>query len=168
MRRQHGPNHKLSRSQRASVFGNTFMFCHKPELRRDSLVLTCLHFSGQHVAVKGLRKKGRCCPSEFVPSYLFLSYTLAVHGFSQKERRSLTRGKPAGDICARICSSACWDGCSGFYLSPPEHSIPTPLTPLSIFFVELLYLLQTSKHQEDNITISYVLTLLIKEAPANR
>jgi len=30
---------------------------HAPELRGDSLVLTCLHFSGQHIAVKGLGKK---------------------------------------------------------------------------------------------------------------
>lgn len=99
------------------------MFCHRPELRGDSLVLTCLRFSGQHVAMKGLRKKGRCCPSEFVPSHLFLSYTLAVQGFLQKERLSLTQWKPAGDICTRTRSSGCWDGRSGFYLSPPEHGI---------------------------------------------
>lgn len=125
MRRQRGPNHKLSGSQRASVFGNTFMFCHRPELWGDSLVLTCFLFSGQYVAMKGLRKKkkGRCCPSEFVPSYLFLSYTLAMRGFLQKERRSLTWEKPADDTHARTRSSGCWDGRSGFYLSPPEHGI---------------------------------------------
>lgn len=40
---------------------------------------------------------------------------------------------------------------------------------IKCFFVELLYLLQTSKHQgEDDITLSYILTLVIKEAPANR
>lgn len=86
MRRQHGPNHYFSRSQKASVCRNIFMFCHGAELWSDSLILTGPSFlrearDHERAQKKEEIKKGKGCPSESVSSCLFISYTLAVHVF---------------------------------------------------------------------------------------
>lgn len=168
MQRQHRPNLKLSRSQKASVFGNVFKLHHRPELQVDSLVLTCLHFSGQHVAMKGLRiKAGAVLQSLSLPIY-FLATPWLCMGFYRRweawPRRSLqaTFVPGAGPVDVEM------DILGLPILTWTQYLIPTPSTPLGGFFIELLYLLQISKNQEDNITLSYVLMVLIEEGSANR
>lgn len=106
MRRQHGPNHKLSKSQKASVFGNTFMFCHGIELWSDSLVSTGPSGLRKACGHERAHKKRKRLHFKFVPSYLVISYTLAFSGFFSVRR--LSYEKPAWNICVRIFLRGCW------------------------------------------------------------
>lgn len=103
-----------------------------------------------------------------VPQSLSLPiYLLAMHDFLQKERRSLTQRSLQVTFVPGPAPELQWMLGWTFWLS--GISMNTLFNTKSLNTLELLCLLQTGKHQEEeNTTLSNVLTLLKKADLATR